>query len=281
MDKDEPTDYYGTQTAYAVQLFQRKHELKIDGIAGETTIALLNDAAAKKYTVSLGINGTDVKEIQKRLIELRYLKSGATGYFGTDTETAVKAFQKQNGLTADGNVGSQTRELLYSDDAKPAPTKAPAKSSAKSSAKKTTSASASKSTEKLNEDIGTNAEKVSVFIEAARAQLGKKYVRAGKGPDVFDCSGFVYYALNQSGYKIGYMTSAGWAKATRFAKIVTPSKIKKGDILCFSGHVGIYLGDGQMIDASSGAGCIRIATNIWNSTYWKKNFICARRVLTD
>ena len=56
------------------------------------------------------------------------------------------------------------------------------------------------------------------------------------------------------------------------------NKIEKGDILCFYGHVGIYMGDGQMVDASSSNGMIVTRSNIFGSTYWTENFVCAKRV---
>ena len=112
LDWDEPTDFYGWGTKYALQLFQRKHSLQVDGIAGETTLEKLFDDTAAQYTVKLGDRGSDVEEIQKRLQDLNYLKAGSTSYFGTDTESAVKSFQKRNGLYADGNVASK-RVKLY------------------------------------------------------------------------------------------------------------------------------------------------------------------------
>ncbi len=117
------------------------------------------------------------------------------------------------------------------------------------------------------------SEKIEAFINAAMEQLGKSYVLGGKGPDVFDCSGLVYYALNSSGYKIDYLTSAGWA-ASNYT-VVGADELQRGDILCFKGHVGIYLGDGSMIEAN---GTVRIRKDLLNSTYFADNFICARRV---
>jgi peptidoglycan hydrolase-like protein with peptidoglycan-binding domain len=120
MEYDEPTGYYGFQTQYALQLFQRQHGLLIDGIAGEETLSLIYSTEAHKYAVRLEDKGTDVKSLQERLQDLGYLTTKATGYFGTATEKAIKAFQKRNSLTVDGTVGSNTRESLYSDKAKKA-----------------------------------------------------------------------------------------------------------------------------------------------------------------
>ena len=69
------------------------------------------------YTLSVGDEDPEVKELQNRLYELGYIDA-VTGYFGTDTEAAVKKFQERNALSADGKVGAATREMLYSENAK-------------------------------------------------------------------------------------------------------------------------------------------------------------------
>lgn len=290
MGEEEPTDYYGYGTEYALQLFQRKHSLQVDGLLGEKTLAALFSDEATPYTVKLGDRGTDVEGIQERLQELKYLKAGSTGYFGTDTETAVKNFQKRNGLTVDGNVGENTREVLYSDDAKVAKTPSSSGNSGKNGNSSSNSGNSGNSGSSGNSggNSGGNESSApppaspdeasaSALIEYAKTLLGTKYVRGGKNANGFDCSGFVYYSLNQVGYKIKYMTSAGWAKSG-LPKVENMSDLQKGDIVCFKGHVGIYMGDGLMIDASSSAGKIRITSNIFNSSYWKRTFICGRRV---
>ncbi len=117
------------------------------------------------------------------------------------------------------------------------------------------------------------SEKIEAFINAATAQLGKSYELGGKGPDVFDCSGLVFYALNTSDYPIDYMTSSEWAVSSY--TVVGADDLQRGDILCFEGHVGIYLGDDSMIEAN---GTVRIRDDLLNSDYFANNFICARRV---
>lgn len=68
----------------------------------------------KKPTLRKGSKGSAVKELQAHLIKLGYDlgKWGADGDFGNQTELAVKAFQKANGLTQDGVVGEKTWEKL-------------------------------------------------------------------------------------------------------------------------------------------------------------------------
>lgn len=301
MDHDEPTSFYGQQTKLSVSLFQRKNDLPIDGILTQTTLDALMSENAQPYTLSLGTNGMDVREIQLRLKELGYLKGSTTGYFNDETESAVIDFQKVNKLDADGNVGHVTREKLYSEDVLPAPTPTPKPVKTPSPSKtqapagtispgtaNTPSASVNPSaTPTLSADktktpeSATNAPDgamVSALVEFTRSQLGKPYVGAAKGPDAFDCSGFVYYCLNSIGKKMGYMTSAGWAKAN-YPTVYSINDLRAGDIVCFKGHVGIYIGNGQMIDASSTESKVRISSNLGSSSYWRNNFICGKRVL--
>jgi murein DD-endopeptidase len=54
-------------------------------------------------------------------------------------------------------------------------------------------------------------------------------------------------------------------------------KLKPGDICVFAGHVGIYIGNGHMIDASSSAGQVKI-TNL-NQNYWIRNWLGGRRLV--
>lgn len=72
-----------------------------------------------KPVLRRGDKGDSVKDLQKKLISLGYPlpKYGADGDFGKETETAVKAFQQDNGLVADGIVGKDTYAAL--DKAKP------------------------------------------------------------------------------------------------------------------------------------------------------------------
>ncbi len=73
-----------------------------------------------------GSQGDEVKTLQERLKKLGYLSGDADGQFGPATKEAVQRFQSQHGLSADGIVGEETREILYSDIAEPYVTQTPA-----------------------------------------------------------------------------------------------------------------------------------------------------------
>ncbi len=254
MEADEPTQHFGPVTEYAVQLFQRQHSLQEDGIAGEMTLGLIFSGDAKKYTLLEGTRGDDVTSFQSQLQDLGYLNK-ATGYYGDETVAAVKAFQKNNGLSADGKAGEHTIERINSDDAKASPQKAREK---------------------------RRSANVNEMIAIAKSKLGSRYRLGHKGPDTFDCSGFVYYCLREAGSNRRRLTSKGYSQVGDWEKITSTSKLQKGDLLFFLnngrteiGHVGIYIGSGQMIDASSGNG--KVVRRSISSSYWKKNFTHARR----
>ena len=65
-----------------------------------------------------GSRGEDVKTLQGRLHDLGYYIGEIDGQFGAATKAAVIEFQKANGLDADGMVGSETKDVLYSERAK-------------------------------------------------------------------------------------------------------------------------------------------------------------------
>lgn len=64
-------------------------------------------------TLKIGMNGADVKALQKKLIELEWLVGEPDGIFGPKTQKAVIAFQKANNLVVDGKAGALTQRALF------------------------------------------------------------------------------------------------------------------------------------------------------------------------
>ena len=117
---------------------------------------------------------------------------------------------------------------------------------------------------------------VDRFISAAQSKIGCRYSKGGKGPDKFDCSGFVYWCLRQAGVNQKYLTSSGWRSVSGYTKVASLSSLQRGDIIVFRGHVGIAMGDGTMIDASSGNS--RVIHRSCMGDWSRRNFICAWRI---
>ena len=80
-------------------------------------------APTSEPVLRTGSRGQQVTDLQSRLKVLGYYDGEIDGQFGPGTRDAVSAFQRQNGLDADGMAGEETRAILFSPEAKPNPQK--------------------------------------------------------------------------------------------------------------------------------------------------------------
>jgi len=86
-----------------------------------------------------------------------------------------------------------------------------------------------------------------IALRAALTRRGYPYVWAAAGPTAFDCSGLVVWAFAQQGISLPHYTGDLWNLGTH----VSEADLEPGDLVFFFGedHVGIYIGDGLMVDA--------------------------------
>ena len=113
---------YGDTTVAAVKAFQKKYNLTADGVAGSETLKKLDNAyknadsntSTDDDSLRKGATGTAVKTLQTNLKKLGFYTAYVDGSFGATTESAVKAFQRKYGLTADGVAGSATLKKIES-----------------------------------------------------------------------------------------------------------------------------------------------------------------------
>ena len=126
---------------------------------------------------------------------------------------------------------------------------------------------------------------IKKVISIAEAQYGKKYVYGAEGPTYFDCSGLVYYAFkNGAGISLP-RTAEKMGYSNAYPKISSISDLKVGDLVFFNtstdsdecDHVGIYLGSGNFVHASSAAAKV-VKSNL-NSGYYNRVYSWGRRVL--
>lgn len=120
-------------------------------------------------------------------------------------------------------------------------------------------------------------------VNTAKSFLGTPYRSGGAGPNGFDCSGFTYYVYKLNGYDIARGPSS---QLRSLSVSVSKSDLLPGDLVFFkdpnisssaASHVGIYVGDGQMIH-SPNVGQVVKYTSI-NSGYYENYYIGARRII--
>jgi N-acetylmuramoyl-L-alanine amidase len=105
-------------TEVAVRHFQQVRGLSVDGRVGEETYRALNEARWSlgdrllRYDPERPMRGDDVISLQERLLELGYDAGRADGILGPETETGLRAFQRDYGLTSDGTCGPATLRAL-------------------------------------------------------------------------------------------------------------------------------------------------------------------------
>lgn len=115
----------------------------------------------------------------------------------------------------------------------------------------------------------------------ALGYLGRPYVMGGVGSPSFDCSGFVCRVFAESGYALPRVSR----DQARAGQAVPLDAIRPGDLLFFASqgrpvsHVGLYLGEGQMVHASSGRGEVVVAN--LSAGWFQRHLVSARRVLTS
>lgn len=108
------------------------------------------------------------------------------------------------------------------------------------------------------------------MLKEAEKYLGTPYVWGGSSPETgMDCSGYVCWVLNESGWDVGRTTANGlWQQSTR----ISEQEAKPGDLVFFEGtydtpgasHVGIYVGDGMMISAGDPIKYSNIHSSYWD-----------------
>ncbi len=106
----------------------------------------------------------------------------------------------------------------------------------------------------------------TVGVQALRwalTRIGDPYVWGAAGPDSFDCSGLVMWAYAQVGISLEHFTGDQWNEGEH----VSISQLEPGDLVFFYadlGHVGMYIGNGLMVDAPTFGQDVQIQPVMWN-----------------
>jgi len=198
------------------------------------------------------MSGDAVSNLQKELKTLGFMNIDPTGYFGEITKAAVMKFQNKYNLTPDGIAGPKTLGRI---DGLTGRTVAISRGNS----------------------VSTSLQ----IIDYAKKFLGVEYVWGGMSPNGFDCSGFVKYVFGRFGIDLNRV-------AADQAKQGTPVKkadLLPGDLVFFDmdgghvhiNHVGLYIGNGRFIQASSGKSSV-VISDITHGAY-AEDLMTAKRIL--
>lgn len=186
-----------------------------------------------------------LKVAQQKLQVLGFSDERPSGRMTEATSSALKSFQKQHKLKADGELNDATYHKL------------------------TWEAFAKEGIPKV---------KGKEIVSRAAKYKGVPYVFGGTTTKGFDCSGYVQYVFKDCKAKLPRLADEQALQGI----FVTQKQLRPGDLVFFTtyapgaSHVGIYAGDGQFWSASSSKGVILSSLK---EEYWKQRYFGARRVL--
>lgn len=186
-----------------------------------------------------------LKVAQQKLQVLGFSDERPSGRMTEATSTALKSFQKQYKLKADGELNDATYQKL------------------------TWEAFAKEGIPKV---------KGKEIVSRAAKYKGVPYVFGGTTTKGFDCSGYVQYVFKDCKAKLPRLADEQALQGI----FVTQKQLRPGDLVFFTtyaagaSHVGIYAGDGQFWSASSSKG---VMLSSLKDDYWKQRYYGARRVL--
>ena len=291
------TGYFGSRTKAAVRLLQRVNHLKVTGKVGPRTWKVLlaangvielplddrtpdptptppttptappvvtpEQAAAAKPLLAPGAGPGDPAVVFVQ----RYLSvSPATGYFGTLTTRAVKAYQTGLGIPVTGTVDAATWDAILAGRVVTPTTPPPA-------------APSNPTIPTPTYTLPANPKPADRALVFALAQVGKRYVLGGNGPDVFDCSGLVQQAYLSAGVRLPRLASQQRFAGTK----VSITALLPGDLLYYQdgssprkGHISMYAGNGLVVEAANPRRGVRMRT--LNEPWYRDRFVAAVRV---
>jgi len=203
-----------------------------------------NSAVAEPLQV--GDRGDEVLILQQKLSQMGYVVGSMDGVYGDVTAEAVKMLQRDKKIAVDGKVTPDLYRLMVGRD--------------------------------LPVSRGAPIATVRRLIQTSFQHIGVPYWFGGNTPRGFDCSGFTRYVFANVGISLPRMADGQFA----IGRPVSAERLQSGDLVFFEtyepgpSHVGIYIGNGQFISATSSRG---VAVADLFGHYWGERYLGARRVL--
>ncbi|WP_292661609.1 LysM peptidoglycan-binding domain-containing protein [Nitratifractor sp.] len=253
------------------------------------------------YTVQHGDTLWDIARKEKiSLTELRRLNSLKSGEMLHSGRKLVVGYSEVPAAKIAKKAGTKKKKVAK---AKPSGKKSPKKTVAKkkktTKKKRTKVASKTKrnkrrANKRINSAMavlngkgrssgGYSSASGNAIIRTAKRYLGRRYVWGAEGPSTFDCSGFTQYVMKKSK---GVTLPRVSRRQAYYGKYVTFSHLRPGDLIFFDtshsrrgyvNHVGIYIGNGKFIHASSARHRV-VITSFRSHPFYRARFKWGRRV---
>ncbi len=261
--QDQIDGKYGLYTEQAVRSFQSSESLEVNGEINNDTyqrLIIMEEKEALETIhpllekISFGEVGERVRKVQEVLYFYGYYHGKVDGIYGRLTEEAIRRIEQ-----TDHEPQSQ---ITFLD-------------------KKNTNVVEKKQKHKRENDtpepVPVQFNTTKDVISLAKSLEGTPYQWGGTTTEGFDCSGFIYYVYKEVGLQLPRTVNEIW----NYTTLVDRPSI--GDFVFFEtyqpgpSHMGIYLGEGKFIHASSSQG-VRIS--LLEENYWQTRYLGAKRINT-
>lgn len=269
-----PNGEYDANTKWAVRLFQKDHNLPVNGIVDNATYkALMGKDMDTSKLSSLGKMSED--KIAAEWAASQKSKNGTKSDSNTDKKiTSDKKKDskqdKKSSVKASDKDKKNNKTDKKTDNKKVTDTKKNSKE-------------ADSLLDPLDENFvftktGPVSKSVRDIISEAENYRGVPYVFGGNTPKGFDCSGYVHYVFAKKGIILPRSADEQYT----VGKTVSKTNLQPGDLVFFEtyekgvSHSGIYIGEGKFISATSSSG---VAIADMAGGYWGERYIGAKRVM--
>lgn len=219
-------------------------------------------------TLKRNSEGHEVLVLQKKLKQIGYSINETEGVFGSETERAVSAFQRDQNMKITGVVTSSTWRALKNT-----------RTGGKTASKDIFSAPASKNGRLVkNHTLIIDKKEAQKIIKTAKSYTGAPYVFGGSTPSGFDCSGFLQFIFEKNGIMIPRLADEQYLLGVEKKK----SDLVPGDLVFFTtyaegaSHCGLYLGDDQFIHTSASKG---VRVDKLSDSYWKPKYLGGKHIV--
>lgn len=241
LSEKEVDRVYGPVTISAVQAFQKRNGLHVDGLAGEKTLELLYSDSAK---------------ISKELLKKQEAEAAAKKKAEEEAKKKAEEEAKKKANPTKSSSGSNKGKKTPTPKPKPTPTPTPKRDT------------------RIDKFIAAANSKIGCeYVLGAKGP--NKFDCSGLVYYCLKQAGVEGTRLNAAGYS----QKSGWTKISSINSLKKGDILFfRSDTNSSVNHTGIYVGYDTMIDASSGNGKV-VKRPL--SAYWKRNFVCARRPWRD